>query len=181
MRKIFYLTVFTVVMNFFGANAQKQTTAYLGKISPVVKKQINQALMSYYGLKDAFVESNVKKIDAKSENFRKSFELIDVAQMSEVQSQYFLSEKAIIQKYIDALHQSPNTKQKRQHFNEISLAFYRIVKAFEANQYEAHLQYCWMAQEGDVKDGYWISPDKKIVNPYIPETMLHCGKVAESF
>ncbi|MCS7003935.1 MAG: DUF3347 domain-containing protein [Cytophagales bacterium] len=151
------------------------------KVAPAVRKKMNYALYKYYDVKDAFVESNSSKIVAKAELFSKALQEIPTDIMETEQKEYFMAQKAIIDSHIVFLLRTTFIREQREHFNQISLAFYKIVKSFKANQFEAYLQYCWMAREGDTQDAYWISSEKKIVNPYLPETMLHCGKIADSF
>jgi len=40
-------------------------------------------------------------------------------------------------------------------------------------------QYCPMAFQN--KGAYWLSSEKKIMNPYFGDKMLHCGVVKEEF
>ncbi len=68
-------------------------------------------------------------------------------------------------------------EEQRQYFFFLSNNFIRIAKQEELLSGEMFVQYCPMANNS--QGAYWLSSEEEIKNPYLPETMLSCGEVAE--
>lgn len=143
----------------------------MGKIDPIVQKQIGASLTSYYTLKDALVDSDADKANLAAEELLKTFGAIDASKMNAAQRSQW--EKHGNSLRIDARHISENEDiaHQRDHFKKLSDNMHAIVVAFKANNAETYWQYCPM------KKASWLSNSKDIRNPYYGSRMLTCGSV----
>jgi len=85
--------------------------------------------------------------------------------------------------YAAQLNESLNTiastddiEAQRTAFETLSMNLYNAAKAGGAGM-TIYKQYCPMAF--DDKGAFWLSDDKKILNPYFGASMLRCGSVKE--
>ena len=63
---------------------------------------------------------------------------------------------------------------QRAAFNDVSVNLWKVVEKAEKMDAPVYYQYCPM------KNGYWLSKEKDIKNPYYGSSMLTCGKVVET-
>jgi Protein of unknown function (DUF3347) len=166
--KITKLLLFIILTTIFAITSNAQD---LGKIDANVQKQIGASLTSYYGLKDALVDSDAEKASVKADELAKTFDVVDPTKMLDAQkTMWFKLEKLI---RLDAKHITDNkeNKHQREHFAKLSNNMYALVFNFKANETEAYLQYCPM------KKASWLSNRKDIKNPYYGNKMLDCGSI----
>jgi hypothetical protein len=85
--------------------------------------------------------------------------------------------------YADELNESLNAiastddiEEQRTAFETLSINLYDAAKEGGAGM-TIYKQYCPMAF--DDKGAFWLSDDKKILNPYFGASMLRCGSVKE--
>lgn len=164
MKTILFIT-FTILFTAF-ANAQD-----LGKIDANVQNQIGASLTSYYGLKDAMIDSDAEKSSTKADELLKTFDAVDVSKMTATQKTTW--DKLAVNLKLDAKHikDHKEIEHQREHFMKLSNSMYALVFSFKANKTDAYLQYCPM------KKATWLSESKDIKNPYYGNKMLDCGSV----
>jgi Protein of unknown function (DUF3347) len=161
------LLIFTLTLLFASfANAQD-----LGKIDSEVQKQIGASLTTYYGLKDALVDSDAEKSSTKADELLKNFDAVETAKMTAPQTT--LWNKLAVNLKLNAKHIKDNkeTEHQREHFAKLSTIMYALVFNFKANETEAYLDYCPM------KKSSWLTNSKDIKNPYYGKKMLDCGSI----
>ena len=158
---LIFVSLFATVVN-----AQE-----LGAIDSTVKKQIGFSLTSYYGIKDALVDSNVETASTKAGEMVAALEAIDAAKMTAEQKTHWDKLAKLIR--TDAVHINRNKDlaHQREHFMKLSNSMYSLVSSFKANEAEAYLHYCPM------KKASWLSESKDVKNPYYGKKMLTCGSV----
>lgn len=167
MRK-FSLVILTTLLIAVGAQAQAQD---MGKVDPATLKQIGTTLTSYYGIKDALVDSNVETASTKAGEMVSTLEAIEAAKMTPEQKTHWEKLAKLIR--TDAVHINRNKElaHQREHFMKLSNSVYSLVSSFKANEVEAYLHYCPM------KKASWLSDSKDVKNPYYGKKMLTCGSV----
>jgi Cu(I)/Ag(I) efflux system membrane fusion protein len=67
-------------------------------------------------------------------------------------------------------------KGQRNHFKQISASLIEALQVFGVNE-KVFIAFCPMA-DGD-KGAYWISKEKKVINPYFGNAMLTCGEIKQ--
>ncbi len=165
IKKITAMSAFLFLFAFAG-NAQD-----LGAIDPAVQKQVGASLASYYGVKDALVDSNVITASTKADELVKTLDAVDAAKMTDAQKVHWEKLQKLIR--TDAVHINRNKEivHQREHFMKLSNSMYSLVSSFKANEAEAYLHYCPM------KKASWLSDSKDVKNPYYGKRMLTCGAV----
>ncbi len=126
----------------------------------------SSAVDAYLELKEAMVESDLEKGRSAASQFKnelgslpESDTLVNVMQIA-----------------TDSLAVAGDLELQRAAFRILSDNFYVYLKE-SGNGRALYRQYCPMAFQND--GAYWLSDRSEIANPYLPESMLKCGKVTE--
>ena len=164
MKKIFFLVAFFTTITFQYSFAQNNT-----KVTP-----LSQLLISYYGIKNALISSNVKTAAFYSGELLKAINDIDMKAISEADMNAMipLQDKLVF----DAQHIAENNgiEAQREYFSSLSNNIYKLAKAVKLSAQPVYQKYCPM------KKMYWLSSETAIKNPYYGKAMLTCGKVTDT-
>lgn len=140
------------------------------KIEKDFKKKFLNLLEIYFNMKDAFVETNLKKVLKENTLFLEHLKLFDKKERKENHW------KNLFETAKKMNHPKTNMKKQRLLFEKISETMIALSESIPA-KYEIFLQYCPMANED--KGAHWLSKEKNIRNPYFGEAMLNCGEVVK--
>ncbi len=136
--------------------------------------QLSQVLNSYYGIKNALVNSDAKAAAMNAGELLKAINAVDMNALSATDMNAFmpLQEKLAF----DAKHISENNgiAEQREHFSSLSNNIYKLAKAAKLSAEPVYQAYCPM------KKAYWLSSEAAIKNPYYGNMMLTCGKVTDT-
>lgn len=124
------------------------------------------AVTAYMDLKRALVESNAEESQLAAERFKNA--------LNEIAAEDSLVE--VISVASDSLGMTTDLNVQRSAFGIISDNFYLYLRA-NGHGRALYRQYCPMAFNNE--GAYWLAEEKAINNPYLPETMLKCGRVDE--
>ena len=164
MKKIFFIVAFLITITFQYSFAQDNP-----KVTP-----LTQLLISYYGIKNALVSSNVKTAAVYAGELLKAISDIDKKAISEtnMNAVVLLQDKLIF----DAKHITENNsiEAQREYFSSLSNNIYKLAKAVKLSAEPVYQEYCPM------KKMYWLSSETVIKNPYYGKAMLTCGKVTDT-
>ena len=151
---------------------------------------VDHLMTAYYGMKDAFVETDTAKAKQQTYLFINLLDSIPVAELEKDDKMIAETAKATIadlKSNAGSLVKQTDITELRQDFRTVSDMLYPAF--FKIINYEGpalFLQNCPMAFDGD-KDANWISNSNEVVNPYLGKnhpkfkgTMLHCGEVKDS-
>ncbi len=164
MKKLFLVVAFltTITAQYSFAQYNTKTT------------QLSQLLNSYYGIKNALVNSDAKIAATNAGELLKALDAVDMKSLSETDMNAFmpLQEKLAF----DAKHISENNgiAEQREHFSSLSNNMYKLAKEAKLSAEPVYQEYCPM------KKMYWLSSEAAIKNPYYGKAMLTCGKVTET-
>ena len=156
------ITLFFILTTLFSVQAQQTPAA----LTPL--------LNSYYGLKDALVNSDAITASGKANEFIKASNNVDIKTIPADKSAAFVS---LQKKLVSDAAQMTATKdinKLRDYFAAFSLNFYSLAKTIKLSDQPVYWQYCPM------KKTSWLSNDKAIKNPYYGKAMLTCGNVKET-
>ena len=164
MKKIFLIVAFIATAFVQQGFAQDSTKP----------SSLSQLLNSYYGIKNALVNSDAKTAATKAGELVKAINGVDMKALSETDMNTFmpLQDKLAF----DAKHISENNgiAEQREHFSSLSNNIYKLAKAVKLSAEPVYQEYCPM------KKMYWLSSEAAIKNPYYGKAMLTCGKVTET-
>lgn len=141
------------------------------------QEQLGSVFSSYVELKEAFVDSDVKKVQAEAAETKDALAEVDMKLVSGVAHNDWMNYLTPMQESLNAIQSADDIGAQRKSFQTLSDNLYKTVKAFGLGGKEAFYEYCSMAFNN--QGGYWLSDQEKIRNPYFGEKMLSCGEVKE--
>jgi hypothetical protein len=125
--------------------------------------RLNTAYAQYIVLKDALVASKSSEATQAAATLQKS--------LADIQNGKKASEQAAV------IAASGNLAAQRKAFSVLSNEMKTLVSGHVSSG-ALYVAYCPMAN--DNTGAYWLSNEKKIMNPYFGDQMLHCGSVKET-
>ena len=141
--------------------------------------QLNTVFDQYIALKDAFVESNVKKVLQAAQDVKQGLSKVDMKLLTGDAHVQWMDMSGNMDKQIKFVLASDKIEEQRAAFSGLSDEFYKAIKTFGLMGKTAYYQFCPMAFNN--KGAYWLSETDKISNPYFGQAMLTCGKTKEVF
>ncbi len=142
----------------------KTEKASSGDQAQATPKETNEALKAvltgYFEVKDALVADDAAKAKEAA------------AALAASNGDY----AAQLNESLNAIASTDDIEVQRTVFETLSMNLYDVAKAGGAGM-TIYKQYCPMAF--DDKGAFWLSDDKKILNPYFGASMLRCGSVKE--
>jgi hypothetical protein len=183
------LAVVVLIFRFCGGKPDKNAPVEVkekplavGEHSGPFNESFNNLLSSYYSLKDAFVASDVSKVNAAAAVLVKS---ADGLQTSEIQGDSTGMIKETAKQFAQSLSSSATTlaaaadiEAKRHEFETVTEALWSLTRTVQYTGQKVYYQYCPMAFNN--KGAYWLSNTTEIRNPYFGDKMLKCGETADS-
>ncbi len=151
---------------------------YTGDTDPKFKEQLTNVLMSYFKLKDHFVESDNVKANAAVEDIVSLLENVDMALLKGNAHMRWMDYLKVLDSSLKEMQTNDNLDQRRLNFINLSNALIGAVKTFGILSEETvYLQHCPMANNNQGAD--WLSLNENILNPYFGDQMLTCGSTIE--
>ena len=163
MKKVFFVVAFltTITIQYSFAQDSTKTT------------QLSGLLNSYYNVKNALVASDAATAAARSGEFIKAIDGIDMKVLSDSDHTVFSALQDKLKADAQAIAISNKIEVQRTAFSSLSNNIYSLAKGVKISSATVYQQYCPM------KKMYWLSNEAAIRNPYYGNMMLTCGKVTE--
>jgi Cu(I)/Ag(I) efflux system membrane fusion protein len=139
--------------------------------------QLSTVFDQYIILKNAFVQSDVKKVNQAAQEVHKYLLKVDMKLLTGDAHNKWKDLSGNLDKQIKLIISFDKIEDQRMAFSEFSDQFYIIVKAFGLMGKTVYYQFCSMAKNS--KGAYWLSEKIDIQNPYYGESMLTCGETKE--
>ena len=164
--KVFNLAIAVLFSTFFlsSCNANSKEHTESEETRSILSDQANPIIAAYLQLKDDLVETDAKKAQKSATKFISTFKDADGESVG------------IIRAAAEKIAASTDINVQREHFETVSDELYAYAQTEEMGV-TLYRQYCPMAFQN--KGAYWLSSEKKIMNPYFGDKMLHCGVVKE--
>lgn len=142
------------------------------------KAQINTSSLTeqYLQMKEALVDSNPQQVSAAASTMLQSLKAWDGNDLDAEPKDFYQTRSASMRDELQHMVDNKELEKQRDHFARLSKSMTELVSAFDSGQNSLYYQYCPMAF--DNKGAYWLSNSKEIRNPFHPEEMLTCGRVA---
>lgn len=147
------------------------------RVDPKFQEQLGSVFSSYVELKDAFIDSDAKKVQAAASKTKDALAKVDMKLVSGAAHNDWMNYLTPIQNSLSEIQSASEIEGQRKSFSTLSDNLYKSVKAFGLGGKEAFYEYCPMAFNNE--GAYWLSDDDKIRNPYFGDKMLTCGEVKE--
>ncbi len=159
------------------ASAPMEVKAF-ENVDPSVKTQINGFLSDYFTLNQALIEDNQDGAKAAAKKLSGTVNSFDMSKLEGEQMDFYHAQQANLDLGLKGIAESTDIEETRNELAMISGAMYALVKAYHPNETELYFQFCPMAKNGEGAN--WLSNTKEIVNPYMGQRMLKCGKTQET-
>jgi len=140
--------------------------------------QLNTVFDQYILLKNAFVQSDVKKANKAAQEVQQALSKVDMKLLTGEAHLQWMDILGNLDKQIRLIISSAKIEEQRLAFSGFSDQFYKAIKTFGLMGKTAYHQFCPMAFEG--KGAYWLSESNTIQNPYFGEKMIACGDTKET-
>jgi Cu(I)/Ag(I) efflux system membrane fusion protein len=142
------------------------------------KMRLSTVFDQYIILKDAFVQSDAKKVQQAAAKVQRSLADVDMKQLSGNTHKQWMDISPKLINGIKQISTSDNIDAQRKAFSEFNNNFYKAVKTFGLTGKTVYYQFCPMANNN--KGAYWLSKSEPIRNPYFGDDMLTCGENRET-
>ena len=76
------------------------------------------------------------------------------------------------------IDKSSDIEETRMELAPVSEAVYALAKAYHPSEEKLYYQFCPMARNGEGAN--WLSSTEEIINPYMGQRMLKCGRTEET-
>jgi len=140
--------------------------------------QFNTVFDQYIVLKDAFVESNVKKVKQAAKEVQQSLTKVDMKLLTGEVHMQWMDISGKLDNQIKLIVSGSKIEDQRIAFTLFNDNLYKAIKTFSLMGKTVYYQFCPMMSDG--KGAYWLSETKGIRNPYYGESMLTCGETRET-
>lgn len=166
--------------NVKGENVKDKSTITPEKkdISMDFIMQLNTVYDKYIILKNAFVQSDEKKVKQYSHEVQQALVKVDMKLLTGEAMTQWMSLSAKLNSQIDLISSSDDLEAQRKTFSAFNDEFYKTIETFGLMAKTVYYQFCPMANNG--KGAYWLSETKDIRNPYYGDAMLTCGETKET-
>ena len=145
------------------------------KVSVKFQEQLKIVFNNYIKLKDALVKDDADDVIIEAKNTLSSLTKVDVKLLKDekAHADWMVLHKEI-ESSVSSISEETNIKAQRSHFKRLSMHLISAIETFGINEI-VYSQYCPMADNNN--GAYWLSEQKKVINPYFGEAMLTCGEV----
>ena len=164
MKQFLFTIAFTTIICQQQSRAQDNRTP----TSP------DQLLTTYYGVKDALVNSDPTTAANQAAAFQKTIQAIDMKSLPDSSMTVFMSLQGKLTKDAAYIADTKDLARQRQRFATFSQNLFTLAKALPLSGQPVYYDYCPMQK------AYWLSSDVAIKNPYFGSTMLTCGKTTQT-
>jgi Cu(I)/Ag(I) efflux system membrane fusion protein len=149
-------------------------------VSETFKRQLGELVNDYLKMKDAFVASDEKQVEAETKTVLSSFNKIDMTLLKGNTHVEWMNLLKSIKENLNGIITMKGIEMKRSHFSIVSNKLIEAIDMFGiASDQPVYLEFCPMAF--DNKGAFWISAHKEIRNSYFGDKMLTCGEVKKEF
>ncbi len=160
------------------AGDKTQTMSVKIDVSMDFTMQLNTVFDQYIVLKNAFVQSDVKKVKLAAQKVQQALANVDMKLLSGDAHMLWMDLSNNLDKQIKIIPASEKIEEQRIAFSVFSDQFYKAIKTFGLMGKTAYYQFCPMAFNN--KGANWLSESKTVRNPYFGEKMMDCGETKET-
>ncbi|AVI51666.1 efflux RND transporter periplasmic adaptor subunit [Pukyongia salina] len=164
-------------MNTSNSNSENLNTHERIKVSSNFQMQLKSVFDDYIGLKDAFISEDSKAVKLYTKELLSSIDKVDMNLLKDgTAHDRWMVLEGKIKSASNSIINTSNLSSQRKYFKELSSQLSYAIQLFGINEKVYNL-YCPMANNN--QGAYWLSTEKKILNPYFGEAMLTCGEVKQ--
>lgn len=142
-----------------------------------IKMQLNGFLTDYFALNQALIEDNQDGAKAAAKKLAETISKFDMTKLMGEQMDFYHLQVAKLNEGLKGITTSTDIEETRTELSIISESIYALVKAYHPNESALYVQFCPMAKNG--AGATWVSNTNEVINPYMGQRMLKCGRTQE--
>ena len=147
------------------------------KVSVAFQNQLKAVFDDYIKLKDAFVKEDSNNVIIESKRLLDKLSKVEMKLVTDKEAQkHWMSLEKEIKIAATSILSTAKIKRQRNNFKSLSLGLTNAIEVFGINEKVYH-QFCPMADNNN--GAFWLSKEKKVINPYFGSVMLNCGEVKQ--
>ena len=147
------------------------------KVSVAFQNQLKAVFDDYIKLKDAFVKEDSNNVIIESKRLLDKLSKVEMKLVTDKEAQkHWMSLEKEIKIAATSILNTAKIKRQRNNFKSLSLGLKNAIEVFGINEKVYH-QFCPMADNNN--GAFWLSKEKKVINPYFGSVMLNCGEVKQ--
>ncbi|MBA4322065.1 MAG: efflux RND transporter periplasmic adaptor subunit [Odoribacter sp.] len=139
--------------------------------------QLNTVYDQYILLKNAFVQSDEKRVKQAAQRVQQALGKADMKLLTGDARLQWMNLSGKLDNQIKQIASAGKLEDQRKAFSIFNDNFYKLIKTFSLMGKTVYYQFCPMMNDGS--GAYWLSETNDIRNPYYGESMLTCGETRE--
>lgn len=143
-----------------------------------IKMQLNGFLTDYFALNQELIEDNQDGAKAAAMKLSETISKFDMTKLMGEQMDFYHLQVDKLNEGLKGISASTDIEETRIELSTISEGIYALVKAYHPNESDLYVQFCPMAKNG--AGATWISNTNEVINPYMGQRMLKCGRTQET-
>lgn len=149
------------------------------EVPDAFRDQLTTVAKTYYGVKNALVESNPLSAATAAKEVLKALKAVDMKLLEGRAHDAWMELLKPMEQGASGISTKTDVEAQRKDFELLSDHLIEAVELFGLTSEKAYRAYCPMAF--DDKGAYWLSEFEDIKNPYFGASMLKCGENREVF
>ncbi len=142
------------------------------------QKQLTAVYKAQLDLQDAFLATDVAMAKKAVPAVEASLKKVNMNVLKGEMHNHWMANLKELEKSLGQIKAYNDIEQQRLAYADFNDVLYSAVKMFGTQGETIYYQFCPMARDGE--GAYWLSPGKKIKNPYFGSDMLTCGETKET-
>ncbi len=149
------------------------------EVPETFREQLTAVADTYFGVKNALVESNPLRAATAAKEVLKTLKAVDMKLLEGQAHDEWMALLKPMEQGATGISTKTDVEAQRKDFELLSDHLIEAVELFGLTSEKAYRAYCPMAF--DDKGAYWLSEFEDIKNPYFGASMLRCGENREVF
>lgn len=149
------------------------------EVPETFREQLTAVADTYFGVKNALVESNPLRAATAAKEVLKTLKAVDMKLLEGRAHDEWMALLKPMEQGATGISTKTDVEAQRKDFELLSDHLIEAVELFGLTREKAYRAYCPMAF--DDKGAYWLSEFEDIKNPYFGASMLRCGENREVF
>lgn len=146
-------------------------------VDPAIKSQLGSFLTGYFALNQALIVDSLAGSKVAAAAFLERTKNIEMSKLTGEQMDFYFLQSSKLKASLEEISNSDDIEKARNGLATVSESMYALVKAFHPNETTLYYQYCPMARNNEGAN--WLSATEELVNPYMGQMMLACGRTQE--
>lgn len=143
------------------------------KLPDTFQKDFTTVLNAYFGLKDAFVASQVETVKTKAQKMLKEVKNLRTNNLGAMEVSHINE----MNKMLKAITENDVLENQRNHFVILSRDMIAFASNLDKVEIPVFVHHCPMANTNKGAD--WLSLSQEVKNPYYGDAMMTCGEVVK--